>query len=198
MKVNMKDIIKIKNRLNQNSKLKLEDIYKFSLPVLKTCPQALACKHFCYGLKGHYVTYKDCIDQAHMNNLKFSKSKYFEQLLVTEIIKRKIKTIRLHDTGDFYSQAYLNKISRIAAFCPDTFFYAYTKSLHLDFDDFLTLPNTKIIQSFGGKLDNRIDKRKPHCIIFNSKEHLEQDNYVDCSKSDLLAIKSNRIGLILH
>ncbi len=188
----------MKYLLNTNSKLKKENIFKFSLPVLKTCPQALRCIDFCYGLQGHYVTFKESIDKAHNNNFCLTKHKLFEQILVAEIHKRKIKTIRLHDTGDFYSQAYLNKWSRIASFCNDTFFYAYTKSLNLNFDDFLSLPNTKIIQSFGGKLDKLIDKRKPHCIVFNSKDHLLYDNYVDCSNSDLLAVKSKRIGLVLH
>ncbi len=188
----------MKYYLNQNSKLKIDNIYKFSLPVVKTCPQAAACKQFCYGLSGHYVTFKQSIDKSHAKNLRFTRSKMFCQDFITEIHKRKIKTIRLHDTGDFYSQEYLNNISRIAAFCADTFFYAYTKSLHLDFSDFLSLPNTKIIQSFGGKLDNLIDRRKPHSVIFNSKKHLDNDNYVDCSVSDLKAIKAKRVGLIFH
>lgn len=201
----------MKHYLNQNSKYKGKkemlkvllreyygEIFKFSLPVVKTCPQAKACKEFCYGLKGHYVTFKETVDKAHKNNLEFTKSKLFCHSMVTEIHKRKIKIIRLHDTGDFYSQEYLKRWALIASFCDDTFFYAYTKSFHLNFDNFLSLPNTKIIQSFGGKLDNRIDKRKSHCIIFNCKEHLESDNYIDCSNSDFLAIKSKRIGLVLH
>lgn len=188
----------MKYYLNQNTKLKKENIFKFSLPVLKTCPKAQGCKQFCYGLQGHYVTFKESIDKAHNKNLEFTKSKLFCHSMVSEIHKRKIKTIRLHDTGDFYSQEYLKRWALIASFCDDTFFYAYTKSLHLNFDNFLSLPNTKIIQSFGGKLDKLIDKRKPHCIVFNSKDHLLYDNYVDCSNSDLLAVKSKRVGLLLH
>ncbi len=174
------------------------EIFKFSLPVLKTCPQAQDCKKFCYALKGHYNTFKESIKKAHNNNLEFSKSKQFCHSMVTEIHKRKIKIIRLHDCGDFYSQEYLKRWALIASFCDNTFFYAYTKSLHLNFENFLSLPNTKIIQSFGGKLDNRIDKRKPHSMVFDSIETLSNKHYIDCTQSDLLAIKSNRIGLILH
>ena len=188
----------VKYYLNQNTKLKQEDIYKFSLPVLKTCPQAKDCKTFCYGLKGHYKTFKTSIDKAHQNNFRFSKTINFSQAIELEIHKRKIKTLRLHDTGDFYSQEYLDKWYNIAKFCHNTFFYAYTKSLHLDFTEFLSLPNTKIIQSFGGKLDSLIDLRKPHSAVFNKKELLEYVGYVDCSNSDRLAIKSNKIGLLIH
>ncbi len=188
----------MKYYLNQNSKLKQENIFKFSLPVVKTCPQAKECLKFCYGLKGHYVTFKKTVDQAHKNNLAFTQSVLFCQDLITEIHKRKIKTIRLHDTGDFYSQAYLDRISRVASFCNDTFFYAYTKSLHLNFDDFLSLPNTKIIQSYGGKLDKIIDQRKSHSVVFKSKKELTQAKYVDCTESDKLAIKSKRVGLVFH
>ena len=196
--VSMETIIKIKNRLNQNEKLKLDNIYKFSLPVVKTCPQAGNCLSFCYGLKGHYKTFKKTVDKAHKNNFDFSKSKDFIKLMSAEIVKRKIFTIRLHDTGDFYNQEYLNKWYLIAKHLKPTFFYAYTKSLHLDFKEFLSLPNTKIIQSFGGKLDKLIDKRKSHSVVFESKKDLLNNNYVDCSKSDLLAIKSKNVGLIIH
>ena len=188
----------MKYYLNQNTKLKQENIYKFSLPVLKTCPQANECKTFCYGLKGHYNTFKTSIDKAHQKNLDFTKLKMFHSYISKEIHKRKIETLRLHDTGDFYSQIYLDKWFSIASLCPDTFFYAYTKSLHLDFTEFLSLSNTKIIQSFGGKLDRLIDLRKPHSAVFNKKELLDYVGYTDCTNSDRLAIKSKRVGLVLH
>ncbi|KKK42505.1 hypothetical protein LCGC14_1588270, partial [marine sediment metagenome] len=144
---------------------------------------------------------------THDRNFEFSKSRYFVPSMYGEIVQREIKIVRLHDTGDFYSQGYLDKWSCIARTLPNTRFYAYTKSLQLDFKAFTRLPNTKIIQSFGGKYDSRIDLRLPHARIFDSERELkgfdggiQYKNYVDCSKSDLIALEvvSPRIGLIKH
>ena len=184
--------------LNQNSKLKEENIYKFSLPVLITCIMAGICKAFCYARHGFYAIFKKSIAKSHKRNLDFSKTKFFVNSISQEIKKRKIKTLRIHDSGDFYSQVYVNKWFRIAKQNTHTFFYCYTKSLHLDFSKFDSLFNTKVIQSFGGKLDNLIDINKPHCKIFDDSKTLLRQGYFDCTKSDLLAIKHVRIGLVKH
>ncbi len=188
------------NYLNTNSKLKKDNIFKFSLPVKVTCIGAKSCLQYCYATKGAYRTYSKTIAVAHTKNHEFSKSKHFVQDIVTEILRRKIKVVRLHDCGDFYSQAYVEKWLRIAMFLPDVRFYAYTKSLNLDFRMFTSLQNTKIIQSVGGKYDSLIDLNQSHAMIFEKKITLDLNNYVDCSKSDLKALntKNVKIGLIKH
>jgi len=47
--------------------------------------------------------------------------------------QKKIKQVRIHEAGDFYSQAYLDNWFLIAKEFPGLTFYAYTKSFHLDF-----------------------------------------------------------------
>ncbi|KKM06828.1 hypothetical protein LCGC14_1740130 [marine sediment metagenome] len=188
------------NYLNTNSALKKDKIFKFSLPVKKTCKGAKECLKFCYATKGAYMVYKKTVDKAHARNFKFSKSMFFASRIVEEIDRRKIKIVRIHDCGDFYNQVYLNKWTEIAKNLPDTRFYAYTKSLQLDFKAFTRLPNTKIIQSFGGKHDDLIDFDKPHARVFNTDYELWARGYVDSSYSDLVALntKSLFIGLTKH
>ena len=188
------------NYLNKNSALKKDKIFKFSLPVKKTCIGAKECLKFCYATKGAYIAYKKTIDKAHARNFDFTMSKYFKQDMYEEILRRKIKIVRIHDTGDFYSQKYLDNWTIIARSLPNTRFYAYTKSLNLDFTEFTRLPNTKIIQSFGGKHNSIIDFDKPHAKVFNTDYELWARGYVDSSYSDLVALntKSLFIGLTKH
>lgn len=186
---------------SNTSKLKKEGIVSFSIPAYKskklnfiTCPNSGYCKSLCYALQGRYL-FKNVIN-AREYNLKVSLQANFVNLAIKDLKRLKAKYIRLHDSGDFYSQKYLNNWFKIASNFPDKIFYAYTKSNNLDFSN---LPsNFKIIFSYGSKSDNKIDTSKPHALIFKSKEQLEQANYIDCTNSDLLAINSVKIGLIYH
>ncbi len=190
----------MRNYLNTNSKLKKDNIFKFSLPVKKTCLGAQACLEFCYATKGSYKTYAKSIAPAHDRNYEFSKSKTFVSSMLSELNRRKIKIVRLHDSGDFYSQEYLDKWVTIALYNPKIRFYAYTKSLSLDFKEFTRLPNTKIIQSFGGKYDRKINMLRPHARIFRNINDLLANDFIDCSNSDLVALETtrNKIGLVAH
>ena len=189
-----------KNYFTQNKKLKLDKIFTFSLPVIITCIKALACLAFCYAQKGYYKMFSKTIRKSHNENFELAKSKDFVKVICNELRKRKIKTCRIHSAGDFFSQVYLNRWYIIARHNKNIFFYAYTKSIHLNFKNFDKLKNTKVIQSFGGKLDNKINLKKPNARIFPNLEALLNAGYVDCSKSDKIAIKRNvvNVGLIAH
>lgn len=138
---------------NSNSKLKADGILGFGLPPVKTCPGAGDCLKFCYGCKGMYKVFKKTIDQAQNRRLEATKDMFFFANLTTELqsMKKKPLAVRIHDTGDFYSQEYFDKWCDVAASNPDTLFYAYTKSLHLDFSK--RPSNLKLIGSVGGKYD---------------------------------------------
>ncbi len=188
------------NYLNTNTKLKKDNIYKFSLPVRKTCIGASDCLDYCYAKKGYYKIFESKVNSVRERNYKFSKSIIFVNAIIHEIKRRKLKIIRIHDSGDFYSQEYLDNWFMIANTLPEVRFYAYTKSLQLDFSLFKSLPNGKIIQSYGGKFDNEIVFSEPHARIFKNEENLVVNGYEDCSKSDLVALNTtnNKIGLIAH
>jgi len=62
---------------------------------------------------------------------------------MTEIIlNRKDKYIRVHESGDFYSQEYLNKWIQIMKNCPDKSFLIYTQMYDLDYSN---LPDNCIL-----------------------------------------------------
>ena len=94
---------------NKNSKLSKENIYSFGLQPGKTCKNAGICKNICYVLKGNYRRFPSHLIKYN-NNLILTKKNNFIDLCINDIVRRKIKYIRWHDTGDIYNQSYLNKI----------------------------------------------------------------------------------------
>jgi len=196
--------------LTQNSKLKKTSIennmrvLNFSLPAYKTitgktvCPFAKDCIKYCYAQKGNYK-YPSVIKGLN-NRYELSKTAEFVPKMNATIILERPTHVRIHDSGDFYSIAYLNKWVQIANDNKEVIFYAYTKSIKF-FIDGLKLPkNLKIIFSEGSKTDNLINTSKHrHARIFKSKELLQAAGYINASDNDLKAITSNKkVGLVYH
>jgi hypothetical protein len=89
--------------------------------------------------------YKQCREQREHNFSESVKDTFVDD--VTSAIKENlfITYFRIHESGDFYSQEYLNKWKEIARKNPKVKFLAFTKSFTLDFSN---LPkNLKIIMS---------------------------------------------------
>lgn len=126
-----------------NLKLKPTAAHKFiiwNLPAVKTCPYSTPhCRKFCYAVKAERF-YPDCLP-ARQRNLKASRADDFADLM-TAYIRRVMSgkayreaesvVVRIHESGDFYSQEYFDKWLQIANDCadlPNVHFMAYTKSL---------------------------------------------------------------------
>jgi len=105
----------------------------FNLPAVMTCPRSTPeCRKYCYARKAERM-YPQVLP-FRLTNLALTKSSAF----VTDVSKelknsRTVDTVRIHESGDFYDQKYLDKWITIAKTFPKLVFYAYTKSFHLDF-----------------------------------------------------------------
>jgi len=100
----------------------------FNLPYLLTCPNATElCKEICYSKKSEYGFYK-YTKPSRMKNFNLSTRHDFPDILIKGIKKSKRDIMRMHESGDFYSQAYLDKWFMVANYFPTKTFYAYTKS----------------------------------------------------------------------
>jgi hypothetical protein len=161
-----------------------------------TCTGASACKAVCYAKQGAYVF--PVVRKARMRNLRMTMKKNFAARIVADLLRmRAVNTVRIHDAGDFYSQEYLEKWYEIARALPHLTFYAYTKSLHLDFSK--RPKNLHITQSLGGKYDKLVQLRRPHARIFASHKDRMAAGYKDGNRSDIPAIEGVRkIGLVYH
>lgn len=195
----------LKQYLSTNTKLKRDGIYSFGIPAYKaasgliTCPGASKCIKGCYARTGLYNM--PSVKNAQEKRLELTQDKHlFIAVIDTELRKRKVKVLRIHDSGDFYSAEYLDSWLTIIRLNKETHFYAYTKNRPL-FVDKLLPDNFTLIYSEGGKYDKLLDRSKErHSRVFKTVKDLKQAGYVDTSKSDKHAYSSsnNKIGLVYH
>jgi|TARA_R100001377_G_scaffold58300_1_gene34943 hypothetical protein len=200
------------NLLTQNSKIKKTSkhfgvkLMNFGIPAYKsasgklTCPMADACVKFCYAKKGAYIWSN--VQPAFEARYQLSKTDKFVDAVNDEIRRKKPDYVRVHDSGDYYSKAYLNKWIAVAIHNPSVRFYSYTNMI--DMIKKTDLPeNYDIIFSDSGKQKNLIDETNDrHTKIFASSGDLNNAGYVDSSDYDLNATKwyskSKKVGLIFH
>jgi hypothetical protein len=202
--------------LTQNSELRAIGVYNWTLPALGaklddgrtvlTCPEAGACAQFCYARNGTYLFRN--VKQAHARNLKMVLDglENWKSAMVAELQAKKFrggKHVRIHDSGDFFSDEYLMAWMEVARQVPDVVFYAYTK----EEKRFKRLVENKAPENFrwlyslGGKQDHLIDRvNDRHAEVFPSEAALEEAGYFNQEESDLLAIyaPTNRIGIVAN
>ena len=166
-----------------------------------TCPAASACRGVCYAKQGRYIMAG--VKNARLHNLNsfLSRGKlgFIGDAIadLTRFVKR-YNVVRIHDSGDFFSQDYLDAWKAIASAFPAVIFYAYTKSHHLDIETNRPL-NLRITQSLGGKYDEMINLALSHARIFSSDADRLSANYIDGNESDIPAIEGEiNIGLVYH
>jgi hypothetical protein len=200
------------NLLTQNSKLKKTSkelglrVFNFGIPAYKsasgklTCPMADSCVKFCYAKKGAYIWSN--VKPAFEKRYQLSKTDKFVDAMNAEIRKKKPDYVRVHDSGDYYSRAYLKKWIDIANSNPNVRFYSYTNMIDMMLKT--SLPdNYDIIFSDSGKQKHLIDERKHrHTKIFKSNDDLNSAGYTDASSIDLHATRwfndTNKVGLVFH
>ena len=201
-----------KKLLSQNSELRPDGIFNWSLPAfgvrltngttMNVCPNAGACASFCYARNGTYNFSN--VKGRHIANLEYileEPEAWFNQML-EEVQKPKMvgKFIRIHDAGDFFSEKYLNLWLQIAIQTPEVTFYCYTKEVSM-FKRVVEPncpPNFRYLYSMGGKEDHLIDKENDrHAEVFPDDAAILDAGYSNQDASDLLAITlpSNKIGI---
>jgi protein gp88 len=186
-----------------NSKLAKLDTVSFNIPAFRSadgfqcCPKAGACATLCYARQGRYILPN--VAKAREFNLDIVRNRLPDFIgLATDDLKLiKNSTVRVHDSGDFFSQEYMDAWFTIAKSFPDKKFYAYTKSLHLDRSR--CPKNFQIIQSVGGLMDDQINRRRSHSRIFSSHYQRRKAGYCNGNTNDKPAIDGViKIGLVYH
>ena len=166
---------------NGNGKLS-NDTLIFNLPAGKTCPGAMFCKSFAVVnddgkrsiVDGKHTEFRcfaassevqyDAVFNNRAENLQMivdaiqngSAADLINSSIQSKRTK-KTKLVRIHESGDFFSGAYLDAWIEVARLNPDLKFYCYSKSLQLFY--LLKLPeNFYLTASYGGKWDHMIDE----------------------------------------
>jgi hypothetical protein len=202
----------LKKLLSQNSELRPDGIFNWSLPAFaiklndgtnfNVCPTAGACASFCYARNGTYLLSN--VRGRHIQNLEYTlyHLEDWQQQMLSEVQHKKMvgKHVRIHDAGDFYSDEYLLAWLEIARQTPDVIFYCYTKEV----SRFKRLvepncpTNFRYLYSMGGKEDHLIDKEVDrHADVFPDDVAILDAGYMNQDASDLLAITlpTTKIGI---
>ncbi|MFI5986806.1 hypothetical protein ACIBEA_38835 [Streptomyces sp. NPDC051555] len=191
--------------LTQNSELRKEGIFNWTLPAFavklpdgsnfNVCQQAGICQKFCYARVGAY-RFKN-VRAAHIRNLLLCKDspKEWEERMTEELSHKRYsgKWIRLHDSGDFYSDSYLLAWMRIMENSPGVRFYCYTKEISRFNRIVVPEPPANFLwcYSLGGREDHLIDlATERHADVFPDVEKLIVAGYSDQTESDLLSVLS--------
>ena len=155
----------------------------FNLPAGRTCPGAMFCKSFasvdpttgkrsisdgphtefrCFAASSEvqydavYASRKSNLDQIVAALRDGSAADLINEGIQTNRTKN-TKLVRIHESGDFFSLAYLRAWIVVARLNPDLKFYCYSKSLDLFVNEELP-SNFYQTASYGGKFDHLIDE----------------------------------------
>ena len=173
-------------KFTKNTKYYDGIVYEFNLPVGHTCPYAVEClvhvnketgkftnesKEFrCYAASAERFP---GVRNSRWNNFEYVKNGG----IIT--LDSKMKSIRIHSSGDFFSQSYFDMWLDVCNENPNVEFWAYTKSLNFWIKRINEIPNNlTLTASRGGKFDELIDKYNlknvkvinPNLATFISKE----------------------------
>jgi hypothetical protein len=105
----------------------------FSIPALKTCPGSTAlCRKYCYAKKAEELFPN--VRSKRTRNLALTKTPAFVDAIVSELSNNPFMPyVRIHESGDFYNQAYLDKWFEVCRRMPEKTFLAFTKAFNLDY-----------------------------------------------------------------
>ena len=201
-------LLSINGKLKKTGKSLSLRVVNFGIPAYKsesgriTCPFAGGCVAFCYAKKGTYrfKNTKAAYEARYQATLKDD----FIDVMSANLMVENPHYVRIHDSGDFYSPAYINKWMEIINNFPNIRFYAYTNCVSLFKRKRDILPvNLDIIFSMDGteawKVDTNEDR---HAMIFDTLEDMEKAGYVNASDNDLYATRwfnnDHRVGLLKH
>lgn len=203
--------------LSQNSELRREGIWNWTLPawwvelpdesepdgyrMFNCCPMAGECAKVCYARNGTYLFRN--VMARHIQNLLYVLEDLtgWADHMAREVSAKKFdgRRVRIHDAGDFFSDAYLQAWLDVMDRSPRVGFYCYTKEV----SRFRRLveprppKNFKWVYSLGGREDALINKAiDRHADVFPDEQAIADAGYASQSASDLLAVDGPpRVGI---
>jgi hypothetical protein len=163
-----------------------------------TCPSAGICRQVCYALNGTYRWPK--VRAKHEANLAFVLDDLpgWEHAMIAELSARRFHGtwVRIHDSGDFFSDLYLLAWLRVIRTRTATNFYAYTKEVARfrrlvepdPPDNFLW------VYSYGGTQDAALDPAADRVAdVFPDEDSIRAAGWHSQEASDLLAVLGPRL-----
>ena len=189
--------------LTQNRELRPLGIWNWTLPAwagrlpdgrtYNTCPSAGVCRLVCYARHGTYTW--PVVRTRHQANLTFVLDDLpgWRTAMTAELARSRFagRWVRIHDSGDFFSDAYLTAWLQVMAAQPRVNFYPYTKEV----DRFRRLVEPaaprdfRWIYSYGGRQDQVLDPTVDRVAdVFPDQDAITAAGWHSQDASDLLAV----------
>ena len=158
-------------------------VYEFNLPTGWTCPYADTCLVKVDKQTGRMENKSDAYrcyaaSAERFPGVRKSRWNNFEEAKKGNIppLPRNAKHVRIHMSGDFFSQAYFDAWLQYCEQHPDVEFWAYTKSLGywVARKDSIP-PNLVLTASYGGRHDHLIQQHGLKYALVVTKEQAKGD-----------------------
>jgi hypothetical protein len=209
---------------SNNTKLrKLEEklgrkVFTFSLPAGYTCPGANRCltkfdratgkivdgshqdfRCFAASMESVFTGFRDN-NSSNLELLKAAGNRENTRDLILASLPAKAQIVRIHVSGDFFSEEYLCAWIDVATARPDIQFYAYTKSLRFLVNHLAEVPsNLSITASEGGRWDSLIQEHglKSSRVVMSIEEASVLGLEIDHDDSHA-AVGTSSFALLIH
>jgi Gene product 88 len=194
--------------LTQNREMRTIGAWNWSLPAwagrladgrtYNTCPSAGVCREVCYARHGTY-TWPGVVAK-HRYNLAFVLDDLFgwEDAMVRELHHPRFDGawVRVHDSGDFFSDDYTRAWLRVMRERPMTGFYAYTKEVtrFRQLVEGRAPANFLWVYSLGGTQDHLLDREHDRIAdVFPDEAAIRAAGWSSQEAEDLLAVFGPRL-----
>lgn len=131
-----------------NSKLD-KSLLIFDLTAVETCLNCSSCAKTCYARKSE-MQYPATHNKRLINtHLARNAPEELYDMLYNQLAKTTRKTVRIHSSGDFFSNEYVMLWQQLALAFPHIQFYGYSKVFGIleVLEGFAALPNVNIVRS---------------------------------------------------
>jgi hypothetical protein len=189
--------------LTQNRRMRQIGAWNWTLPAwagrfadgrtYNTCPSAGICRDLCYARVGTYRF--PAVKARHHNNLRLVLDDLpgWERTMLAELAAPRFRGVwvRIHDSGDFFSNDYLNAWLRICRARPATQFYCYTKEVRRFRELVEPDPprNFRWTFSYGGTQDHLIDPTRDRVAdVFPGSEAIAAAGFASQEADDTIAV----------
>jgi hypothetical protein len=191
-------------KFTKNKKYYTGTVYEWNLPTGSTCPFALECKVTVDRTtgkfdikKGQYRCYAasaerfPAVRQHRWGNFDLVKKGGIPK------IPEDCKAIRIHASGDFFSQQYFDMWIQLAKDNPEIEMWAFTKSIQYWVNRINDIPeNLVMTASYGGRQDDLIEKHNlKNVIVYASQNLVPKDRQVD-NNDDWARIPNTNFALL--
>ena len=159
-------------------------VYEWNLPAGHTCPQAKECLvkvgrwSGAFENKSHsFRCYAASAERFPSVRAHRWANYHYVRYRGIPVIPKKAENIRIHASGDFFSQRYFDMWLKLCEDNPKINFWAFTKSLLFWINRINDIPDNLILTaSWGGKEDYLIDEHKLKNVqVISSSDGVEKE-----------------------